>query len=84
MSQGVSVTVGEGTFGGFKDDVFESRGLVEDQEEPVALLWSPAKAWGLVFDHGIMSIRQVRSREGSLKEGGGLNSKCWRRLGSGG
>src|SRR6266852_524726 len=30
------------------------------------LLWSPAKAWGLVLDHGIMSIRQVRSRVLSL------------------
>src|SRR5882724_7541416 len=46
------------------------------------LLWSPAKAWGLVFDHGIMSIRQVRSREGSLERREvAFNSKCWRMIG---
>src|SRR5258706_16116854 len=31
------------------------------------LLWRPAKACGLVFDHGIISMRQVRSRSGSLE-----------------
>jgi len=54
-------------FGGFEDDVFDFGGLVEDKKEPVAFVVEPAKAWGLVFDQGIISIRQVRSREGSFE-----------------
>src|SRR5882724_8611594 len=72
----LSVTVGEGTFGGFKDDVFDLAGLVEDQEEPVAFVMEPGEGlwFGLrPWDH----VDPPSAFSGGIlgKEGGGLQFK---------
>jgi hypothetical protein len=58
----LGVGIGQGSLGGFPDDVGDGGGLVHDEDDALALVVEAGESLGVTFsDQATMSIRHVRS-----------------------